>query len=88
MPLNDFTQLIFQTLQRNSEYYEEISSPTPTQIKFITVDDEPTIITDIYTAASYHDLDILEFTMHSKITRDEDSNFITTMTFTFIQIDN
>lgn len=86
--LNDLTQLIFQTLQTNTDHYEEISSPSPNQIQIITMEEEPTIITDIHLVAGTHDLDIMEFTMHSKMIQDEDDNFITTLTFTFADIRN
>lgn len=88
MQLHDLTQLIFQTLQGNSDHYEEITSPEPNQIRFVTMEEEPTIIHDLYAVASTHDCDIMDFTMHSRMIQDEDENFITTITFTFHQIDN
>jgi hypothetical protein len=53
-----------------------------------TMEDEPTIITQLHATASSLDIDIMEFTMHSKMIEDEDGNFITTLTFTFIDIKN
>ena len=53
-----------------------------------TMEEEPTIIHALYKCSSEHDLDIMDYTMHSHMIQDEDENFITTLTFTFNQIDN
>jgi hypothetical protein len=71
----------------NQELTESISL-IPNGILITTMEEAPAIILALHKTSSQFDIDIMEFSMHSKMIQDEDNNFITTLTFIFHDIRN
>jgi hypothetical protein len=60
----------------------------PEQQKLIIVSlmEDNDILTSLWKFFGERDVDVMEYTMHSKMICDKDNNFITTITLTFIDI--